>query len=93
MAKKGKGGKKAKIETTKLSITQQAVYDVSVPEELYERAKREIKGESLITPFSLSQKLGVSISTAKKILRRMHSEGIVTLYSPGKRCPVYVPRS
>ncbi len=73
------------------SVVQKTTYDVTLPEELYKKAKREVLNEKAITPFTLAQKLGISISASKRILRRLESEGIVKLYSPGKRCPIYIP--
>jgi ribosomal protein S25 len=63
MARK-KGKKESEQKTKTRSITEQALLDVAVPEDLYKRASREIKSMEYITPFTLSQKLGVSISTS-----------------------------
>jgi ribosomal protein S25 len=89
MAKK-KGKKETEQKAKPRSITEQALLDVAVPEDLYKRSSREIKSMEYITPFTLSQKLGVSISTSKKIIRRLSNEGLLILYSPGRRSPVYV---
>jgi len=54
---------------------------------------REIKGLKYITPFLMYQKYGIKISEAKRMLRKFHEEGILTLYSGGRRVPIYIPKS
>ncbi len=88
MAKK-KGKKETAKETKVRSVTEQALLDVAVPEDLYRRAEREIKSMEFITPYTLSQRLGVSISTAKKVIRMLADNKKIKLYSPGRRAPVY----
>ena len=90
VAKKREARRKGK-QPQQASVIQKTTYEVTLPEDLYRRAKREVLNEKAITPFMLAQKLGVSISASKRILRRLESEGVVKLYSPGKRCPIYIP--
>jgi len=90
MAKKRESKRKGK-QPQQASVIQKTTYEVTLPEDLYRRAKREVLNEKAVTPFTLAQKLGISISASKRILKRLEDEGVVKLYSPGKRCPVYVP--
>ncbi len=91
MARKKEKGKDKGAEQRTRGISEQALLDIAVPEDLYKRAVKEVKGMECVTPYMLSQKLGVSVSTSRKILSRMREEGLVKLYSPGRRSPIYVP--
>ncbi|MCE4614251.1 MAG: 30S ribosomal protein S25e [Desulfurococcales archaeon] len=73
------------------SMTEQAMYNVAVPEELIKRAEKEFPKESYWTPFKVAQKYNLTLSSAKKLLRIMEEKGVVALYTPNKRSPVYVP--
>jgi len=84
--------KEEKQQTSSRTIVQQVEMDVSVPAELLKRAEREVKGMDYITPFSLAQKLNVSLSTAKKILRMLEESKAVELVSRSRRSPLYVPK-
>jgi len=84
--------KEEKQQTSSRTIVQQAEVDVSVPAELLKRAEREVKGMDYITPFSLAQKLSVSLSTAKKILRMLEESKAVELVSRSRRSPLFVPK-
>ncbi len=87
--KKGKreeGGQKGR------SLVTQALYDVSVPPELLERAKKDARREKYLTPYTVSQKYNVTISTARKLLRMLEEEGVIVKFSSSRRSPVYVPK-
>lgn len=88
MAKKKKGGGEEKGR----SIVAQAEYDVSVPQELLEKARRELRRERYLTPWTVSQKYSVSLSTARKLLRMLEEEGVIVRFSGSRRSPVYLPR-
>jgi small subunit ribosomal protein S25e len=66
-------------------------YTVILPEGLYKRISREIRKEPLITPYMLAERYNMTVSLAKKVLRRLEAEGIVKLYSKNRRAPIYVP--
>ncbi|HEW64354.1 30S ribosomal protein S25e [Fervidicoccus fontis] len=88
MPKKREGGEeKPKART----MTEQAEMNVSVPDELLKRAERELKQVEYITPFMLSQKLSVSISTSKKILKMLAEKGTLKTIVQNRRAPIYVP--
>lgn len=84
---KGKGEGKGKAR----SLVEQAKYDVSLPPELLERAKKDLKREKYLTPLKLSQKYNVTLSTARKILRALEEEGLIVKFGASRRAPVYVP--
>ncbi len=65
-------------------------YTAYVPEQLYKRIAREIRREKYITPYMLAEKYSMTISLARQVLRRLEKEGIVKLYSPNRRAPIYV---
>lgn len=90
MAKKKKGG--GGEEKKGRSIVVQAEYDVSVPKELLERARRDAKRERYLTPWTVSQKYNVSLSTARKLLRMLEEEGVIVRFSGSRRAPVYLPK-
>ncbi len=75
------------------SVTEQAVYNVAVPEELLKRAEKEFPKESYWTPYKAAQKYGLTLSTARKLLKMLEEKGVLSLYTPNKRSPVYVPKS
>ncbi|MEB3773735.1 MAG: 30S ribosomal protein S25e [Desulfurococcales archaeon] len=74
------------------SLAEQARYDVSVPQELINRAKRDLVREQYLTPFKVAQRYNVTISTARKVLKMLEAEGVLVLFTPNRRSPVYVPR-
>jgi len=58
---------------------------------LIERAKKDLAKVRYITPFKLSQRYGINMSLAKKILRVLEEEGVLVRYSGTRRSPIYVP--
>ncbi|MGB9785437.1 MAG: 30S ribosomal protein S25e [Fervidicoccaceae archaeon] len=84
--------KEEKQQSSARSLVQQAEMNVSVPTDLLKRAEREVKGMDYITPFSLAQKLSVSISTARKILKMLEESKAVEIVSRNRRSPVYAPK-
>jgi small subunit ribosomal protein S25e len=65
-------------------------YTAYVPEQLYRRIAREIKRENFVTPYMLAERYNMTISLARQVLRRLEREGVVKLYSPSRRAPIYV---
>jgi len=74
------------------SLAEQARYDVSVPQELIMRARRDLLKEQYLTPFKVAQRYNVTISTARKILKMLEAEGELVLFTPNRRSPIYIPR-
>jgi small subunit ribosomal protein S25e len=90
MAKKKDKGAGSKGQAR--SLVQQAEYDVSLPQELLERARRDVKREKYLTPFKVHQKYNVSLSTARKLLKTLEEEGVLVKFTANRRSPVYVPK-
>ena len=90
MAKK-RGRKKQETEVQAPKQPQTTNVGIGIDEGLLKQAERELKNSKYITPFRLSQKLGVNVSIAKKVLKELEKRGTAKLYSPGKRDPIYIP--
>ncbi len=75
------------------SIVKQALYDSHTADELVNRVRKDLKrGQfSYLTPYLVSEKYSISISTAKKILRVLLNENAIRVFSGGRRAPLYVP--
>jgi len=86
--KKAKGGPAKQAR----SAVKQAEYDVSLPDELLERARKEVRREKYLTPFKVHQKYNVSLSTARKLLRALEEEGVLIKFTANRRSPIYVPK-
>lgn len=67
--------------------------DPRITGEVLEKAMNELPREKTLTPFKVATKLGVPISSAKRILRLLEAKGLVKLYSPSRRNPIYVPQA
>ncbi len=65
--------------------------EVEVPESLYQRIKREIVREKFVTPYMLAERYNMTITLAKRVLRRLVREGVLRVYSYNRRAPIYVP--
>ena len=70
-----------------------AVLDSTVPEELLNRVRRDAARSRYLTPYLVSEKYEIKISTAKKLLKMLLEEGVVELYSGGHRSPIYISKS
>ncbi len=64
-----------------------------VPENVYKRIARDIRREKYVTPYMIAEKYSMTISLAKQVLRRLEKEGIVELYSPSRRAPLYIVKA
>ncbi len=91
--RKQTSSKETYVSKSDRSITKQALYDSHATEELVDRVRRDVRrGQySYLTPYLVSEKYSISLSTAKKILRELVNDGMIELFSPGRRSPVYVP--
>lgn len=61
-------------------------------EALVKRARNDVQKMDYITPFKLAQRYNVTVSIAKKILKKLEEEGIIVRYSGTRRSPIYVPK-
>ncbi len=68
-------------------------YTAFVPEDLYKRIVREIRREKYLTPYILAEKYSMTLSLAKRVLRRLEAEGLVELYSPNRRASIYLVKA
>ncbi|MEM1872966.1 MAG: hypothetical protein QXS85_03975 [Acidilobaceae archaeon] len=59
--------------------------------ELLERASRELLKEPVVTPFRAAQKLGVKVSTARRLLARLAESGLLKPAGGTRRARLYVP--
>lgn len=66
---------------------------VELTPQFVERAKRELSREKWLTPYKVSQRYGITVSLAKRLLRELEKQGVVVLFSRNRRAPVYVPKS
>ncbi len=91
--RKHASNKEAYVSKGDRSITKQALYDSHATEELVDRVRRDVRrGQySYLTPYLVSERYSISMSTAKKILKELVDNGVVELFSPGRRSPIYVP--
>ncbi|WP_440059072.1 30S ribosomal protein S25 [Thermogladius sp. 4427co] len=62
-------------------------------EDLIRKFERELKkmAQPYVTPYIVSQQLGVKVSTAKKLLRIAEEKGLIKIVSHTRRVRVYVP--
>ncbi len=63
---------------------------VTIDDETKKKVIDEIKKESMVTPYTLASKLGVSISVARKTLKELEAQNLVKLYSKNRRLSLYV---
>lgn len=68
-------------------------YTAFVPEDLYKRIVREIRREKYLTPYILAEKYSMTLSLAKRVLRKLETEGLVELYSPNRRASIYLVKA
>jgi len=92
MAKK-KAKKREQPQTAIADKRERQGIITEIDDKMVKQAEREISQSNYITPYKLSQKLGTTISIAKKVLRELERQGKIKLYSPGKRDPVYITTS
>lgn len=58
---------------------------ITLDESLVSRASKEIGSLKVVTPYTLSSKLGVSVSIAKSIIKELISQGKLKLIAKNKR--------
>ncbi len=58
---------------------------------LIARAKKELVSLDYITPYQVKEKLGISYTLARKLLKYLSEEGFLYLYSGNRRIKIYVP--
>ena len=58
---------------------------------LIARAKKELISLDYITPYQVKEKLGISYTLARQLLRYLNEDGFLNLYSGNRRIKIYVP--
>ncbi len=89
--KEKKVKKPVKTEGVKESYVL-ALLETGLSQDLIEKAKVELVKEKFLTPFRVAQKYGIKISAARRLLRILADEGLLTLISGNRRTRVYVAR-
>jgi len=82
-----KQGKQVKAKEEKKQIS---AFEISP--ELLAKAKKDLAKVNYITPSKLASNYSIAISTARKLLKELQKEGILALYSPSRRNPIYIPK-
>ncbi|MEM3832262.1 MAG: hypothetical protein QW128_01500 [Thermoprotei archaeon] len=76
-------------ETKRESKTTTAIVDTS----LMGRVKAELKNFKYLSPWVISSQFSVKMGEAKRLLKRLESEGIVELVAHDDRNPIYKPKT
>ena len=64
-----------------------------VPDNVVKRISREIRREQFVTPNMIAERYSMTVSLAKKVLKRLEKEGLVELYAPNRRAPIYIVKA
>lgn len=64
-----------------------------VPEDLVKRVRQEIVREKFVTPYMLAERYSITISLARRVLKRLREEGVLELYEPSRRASIYVVKA
>ncbi|BAB65352.1 MULTISPECIES: 30S ribosomal protein S25e [Sulfurisphaera] len=81
--------KRATTKTGKELTSKNVVID----NETLKKVQEELKKETIVTPYTLSTKLNVTISVAKKILEELERQGVVKIGTKDRRTAVYIAAS
>lgn len=86
---------KKREKPVKKTVEKHLDLPIDIPRETYEKFVSEVGkgGERYYTPYVLAQRYGLKISVAKKILRTAYKQGLIKLYSSGRRSPIYIPKT
>jgi len=90
-AREKKVKKPVKVEEVKESHIL-ALVETGLQRDLIEKARVELVKEKFLTPFRVAQKYGIKISTARRLLKILVEEGLLTLLTGNRRTRVYVAR-
>lgn len=88
----GKPRKPSKEQAPRI-VVEQTLRTTTNIEEIVRKIKSEVeKGAAkMYTPYTLAQALEVRVSDAKRALKEAVKLGILKVYSPGRRSPIYIP--
>ena len=82
------GKKPGKQPKAKEEKKQTSAFDASP--ELISRVKKDLSKLNYVTPYKVANSYNVALSTARRILKELEKEGVLVLYSPSRRNPVYI---
>ncbi|MEM0366241.1 MAG: hypothetical protein QXO93_02675 [Acidilobaceae archaeon] len=92
-SKEGKTRKPKKVEKVEVKPEYvNAQLEVNLLSDIIMKAKSELIKEKYLTPYRVAQKYGVKISTARRLLKILASEGLLRLVGGTRRVPIYVPK-
>ena len=63
-----------------------------VTEETLKNIANEVTKWNCITPYEVATKFNLKISTARKVLRLLSSQGVISLVDKGRRVEIYIPK-
>jgi len=90
-AKEKKARKPVKVEEVKESHLM-AMVETGLSSDLIDKARVELAKEKFVTLFRVAQRYGIKVSTARRLLRILVEEGVLTLLSGNRRSRIYVPK-
>ncbi|MCD6358064.1 MAG: 30S ribosomal protein S25e [Thermoprotei archaeon] len=82
LRKRGEEEGRFELQLTKEGRVSQASVDA---------VSREVVKWPYVTPYQVSSRFGVKISTAKRILKRLEEQGVLKLVDANRRVRIYVP--
>lgn len=94
-SKEPKGRKPRKVERAAevKGAYVTALVEAGLAPDLIEKARRDVVKEKYLTPFRVAQKYSIKVSAARRLLKILADEGVITLYSGSRRTPIYVPKT
>ena len=86
------GSKKSTTKKTKAEVTKDQInLGISSPNLKDEKVINIISKMKVLTPFTISKKFNIFLSTAKKFLRDLEKTGHITFVSKSKNTIIYKP--
>ncbi|MHA1733222.1 MAG: hypothetical protein ACTSU5_14845 [Promethearchaeota archaeon] len=73
----------------KVAVLEMIERDPFVPDALQEELKEKLPKQRVITPQELARRHGITVSAAKKLLRKFEELGVVKFHSGSRRLKVY----
>ncbi len=89
LEKKARKTSKGKEEKKKVEMTLNASGELT--QVSMDAIIKEVKKMKYVTPYILSSKFGIKMSRAKKVLKTLEAQGILSAYDLNHRVPIYVP--
>lgn len=67
--------------------------NITISNDTIKKIQEEISKEKIITPYVLANKVGVTLSVAKRILKDLNSQGVIKEQFRNRRTGVYIANS